>query len=314
MSDKKSWKDKAMEMIGVESDPPRQRKTFSTEKKTIQAAGDENIPKEVLSRYDELYKSGVKNISLEDLIADYYGGSENLQAEISKAKEVRATRNPKSYEDKSMEMYYDKIAEKIPVRSSKTLAPHYIPDDKEAVVSDPESYTKFLAEVAEKGLSGSKEDQEKFNKMLEKNRYTRGDYAEMMKNPLSQYMGAVEHEVGHHATGPREGNLGMTFTHMSDTGELSNQLGRIQREAYQLYGERFTPDTLEDFMVQQENIPEKERFKSFSPDTRRGLRELYDAYKGENPMLKENQRIWPAAKARIPEFVKNKQSEKNKSV
>jgi hypothetical protein len=31
-------------------------------------------------------------------------------------------------------------------------------------------------------------------------------------------------------------------------------------------------------------------------------------------MLKENQRIWPAAKARIPEFVKNKQSEKNKTV
>jgi hypothetical protein len=314
MSDKKSWKDKAMEMIGVESEPPRQRKTFSTEKKTIQASGDENIPKEVLSRYDELYKSGVKNISLKDLIADYYGGVENLQTEISKAKEAKATRNPKSYEDKSMEMYYDRIAEKIPVRSSKTSAPYYSPDDKEAVVSDPESYTEFLAQVAEKGLSGSKEDKEKFNQMLEKNRYTRGDYAEMIKNPLSQYMGAVEHEVGHNVTGPREGNLGMTFTHMSDTGELSNQLGRIQREAYQLYGERFTPDTLEDFMVQQENVPEKERFKNFSPDTRRGLRELYDAYKGENPMLKENQRIWPAAKARIPEFVKNKQSEKNKSV
>jgi len=308
-----SWKDRAMEMIGLEGEPPRQRKTFSTEKKTIQASGDENIPKEVLRRYDELYKSGVKNISLEDLIADYYGGSENLQAEISKAKEARAARNPKSYEDKSMEMYYDRIAEKIPVRSSKTLAPHYTPDDKEAVVSDPESYTKFLAQVAEKGLSGSKKDQEEFNKFLEKNRYTRGDYAEMMKSPLSQYMGAVEHEVGHHATGPREGNLGMTFTHMSDKGELSNQLGRIQREAYQLYGERFTPDTLEDFMVQQENVPEKERFKNFSPDTRRGLRELYDAYKGENPMLKENQRVWPAAKARIPEFVKNKQSEKTKS-
>jgi hypothetical protein len=302
-----------MEMIGLEGEPPRQRKIFSTEKKTIQASGDENIPKEVLRRYDELYKSGVKNISLEDLIADYYGGSENLQAEISKAKEARANRNPKSYEDKSMEMYYDRIAEKIPVRSSKTLAPHYTPDDKEAVVSDPESYTKFLAQVAEKGLSGSKKDQEEFNKFLEKNRYTRGDYAEMMGNPLSQYMGAVEHEVGHHATGPREGNLGMTFTHMSDKGELSNQLGRIQREAYQLYGERFTPDTLEDFMVQQENVPEKERFKNFSPDTRRGLRELYDAYKGENPMLKENQRVWPAAKARIPEFVKNKQSEKTKS-
>jgi hypothetical protein len=313
MSDKKDWKTRALEMIGSEQDVPRQRKTFSTDKKTIQASGDENIPKEVLDKYNDLYKSGVKNISLEDLISDYYGGSENLQKEISKAKEARANRNPKSFEDKSMEMYYDKISEKIPVRSSETLASHYLPDDKEAVVSDPESYNEFLARIAKKGLSGSKKDEEEFDQFLQKNRYTRSDYADMLQNPLSEYMGAVEHQVGHHATGPKEGNLGMTFTHISDKGELSNQLGRIQREAYKLYGERFTPETIEDFMVQQENVPEKERFKNFSPDTRRGLRELYDAYKGEKFILKENQRIWPAAKARIPEFVKNKKSEKTKT-
>jgi hypothetical protein len=314
MSEKKDWKARALEMIGGESEPPRQRKTFSTEKKTVQAAGDENIPEEVLNRYKKLYESGVQDISLEDLIADYYGGSENLQKEIAKAKEARASRDPKSREDKSMEMYYDKISEKIPVRSSRSLGAHYNVDDKEAVVSDPEAYTKFIAQVAEKGLMGSKEDEEKFNQMLSQNRYTRGDYAGKLKNPLSEYIGVVEHEVGHHASGTsKEGNLGMTFTHMSDKGELANQLGRIQREAYQLYGERFTPETLEDFMVQQENIPSDERFQNFSPDTRRGLRELYDAYKGENPMLKENQRIWPAAKARIPEFVKREGKSKQKT-
>lgn len=314
MSEKKDWKARALEMIGGESEPPRQRKTFSTEKKTVQAAGDENIPKEVLNRYKKLYESGVQDISLEDLIADYYGGSENLQKEVSKAKEARASRDPKSRSDQSMEMYYEKIGEKIPVRSSRTSAPYYSPEDKQAVVTDPEQYHEFLRGIAERGLTGSEADKKKFDEFLQENRYTRGDYAEMLGSPMSQYMGAVEHEVGHHATGTKkEGSLGISATHMADRRELANQLGRIQREAYQLYGERFTPDTLEDFMSQQESVPEKERFKSFSPDTRRGLRELYDAYKGENPLLRPQDRVWPAAKEAIPEFVKREGKSKQKT-
>lgn len=310
----KTWKDKAMQMIYGDEEKPVARKDFTTTKKTRQAAGDESIPPEVLERYNELYKSGSKDVSLEDLISEYYGGKESLQKEISKAKEARAARNPQSPSDQSMEMFYEKIGEKIPVRSGSRYLSYYSPEDKEAYVTDPESWQKFMVEMGTRGMEGTEEEKKAFEDFLKENRYTKGDVIEMLQNPQSKYMGAIEHEVGHHATGTKkEGSLGMSGTHLSDRAELANQLGRIQREAYQLYGERFTPDTLENFMKIQKDVPEKERFKNFSPDTRRGLRELYDAYQGENFILRPQDRIWPAAKELIPEFVKRKQSKERRA-
>lgn len=303
----KTWKDKAKEMIYGDGEKPVARKDFTTNKRTRQATGDEEIPEEVWKRYNDILESGRSDISLEDLIVDYYGGKENLQAEIEKAKETKGRRDPKSEIGKGMGMDYEKIGEKIPVRTGGK-ASYYAPDDKEAYATDPVSWHKFLVDMGERGMSGTEEEKAAFEQFLKENRYTKGDFVEMLQNPKSHYMGAVEHEVGHHPTvGSKSGTLGLSGTHMSERVELSNQLGRIQREAYQLYGERFTPDTLENFMKLQDDVPEKERFKNFSPDTRRGLRELYDAYKGEQFILTPENRVWPAAKQLIPEFVKRKE-------
>jgi hypothetical protein len=66
-------------------------------------------------------------------------------------------------------------------------------------------------------------------------------------------------EVLQDVKGVEEKLLGAT--HMDKPVELANQLGRIQREAFFLYGKRFTPEELEDFISQQKSIPENEQFQ-----------------------------------------------------
>ena len=84
--------------------------------------------------------------------------------------------------------------------------------------------------------------------------------------------------------------------------ELANQLGRIQREAFYLYGQRFTPETLTDFMEQQKVVPDDERFQNFSPDTRRGLRKILDLHTSPSD---SDYRNYQYVKKVIPQFVKN---------
>jgi hypothetical protein len=279
---------------------------YSKRERTLFAEGDKDMPPEVvLEKYRQLIEEGRQDISLEDLIADYYGGKENLDVEIGKAREAYEKRNVKSPVEGNVRMSYDRIREKIPVRAGKYPASYYTPEDKEVTIQDPATMLSGKGDIVSHFLGDdSAEGKKKFEDFLKENRYTKEDYIEMLKNPLTSFKDALEHEVGHHPTSEGKGGyLGLGGTHMATKVELANQLGRIQREAYNLYGERFTPETLENFMKLQDSVPEKERFKQFSPDTRRGLRELYDAYKGENFILKDKDRIWPTAKESIPFFV-----------
>lgn len=287
---------------------------MSEMKKTPQATGDNEYVSALLEKYKNLITDGEQDISLEEMASDYYGGVENLKKEIAEAKKSYESRNKKSPVEGNVTIDYEKIAEKIPVKSSSYALSGYLPKEKKAILQDPKTRLIENYETAEKGMQGSDEDKSKFLEFLERNRYTKSDYAEKIKNPFSDYLGALEHEVGHHATrGGKRQTIGLSGTHMSNSDELANQLGRIQREAYYLYGKRFTPESLETFMQQQKDVPEKERFEQFSPDTRRGLREIYDAYKGEKFILQPGDRVWPTAKESIPFFVKNKSSEKTKT-
>ena len=287
---------------------------MSEMKKTPQATGDNEYVNALLEKYKNLIESGEQDISLEEMASDYYGGVENLKKEIAEAKKSYESRNKKSPVEGNVTIDYEKIAEKIPVKSGSYAVSGYLPEEKRVIIKDPETNLKESINTAERGMTGSEGDKSKFLEFLERNRYTKSDYAEKIKNPFSDYLGALEHEVGHHATrGGKRQTIGLSGTHMSKSDELANQLGRIQREAYYLYGKRFTPESLETFMQQQKDVPEKERFEQFSPDTRRGLREIYDAYKGEKFILQPGDRVWPTAKESIPFFVKNKSSEKTKT-
>lgn len=282
---------------------------WATEKKTPQALGDAPLHEkpQLLKPYKDLLTTGQQNISLGEMIAPYYGGEETLKSEIEAAKAYAA--NPtktKTYPDIKLKMDYEKIGEKIPVASKESSISHFNPETKSAEVQNPTGALLETAKFLEMSKSEDPEQQKLFQKFLNKNVYTKKDIEKKFENPVSDFIGTLEHEVGHYPTiSETEYNIGISGTHISDPTELSNQLGRIQREAFYLYGKRFTPEEFDDFMEQQKSVPDEERFQNFSPDTRRGLREILNSK--ELPSYPKSFRaLWDIAKESIPEFVQAK--------
>ena len=269
-----------------------------TEKKTPQALGDENLAKnpELARPYVDLLMGGgmKQNVSLSEMIAPYYGGEETLKSEIEKAKTSSLENNL------SIKMDYDKIGEKIPVSSSNYRGSSYSNKNKDVEIVDPYTMAFLNNEILDLEKSSNPEDIKNFNKFLYANYYKKQDLENSIENPVSNFIGTLEHEVGHHSAIGE--NVKKGPTHMDRPSELANQLGRIQREAFYLYGQRFTPETLTDFMEQQKVVPDDERFQNFSPDTRRGLRKILDLHTSPSD---SDYRNYQYVKKVIPQFVKN---------
>ena len=269
-----------------------------TEKKTPQALGDANLAKntEFPRPYADLLMGGdiKQNVSLSEMITPYYGGEETLKSEIEKAKTSSLENNL------SIKMDYDKIGEKIPVSSSNYRESSYSNKNKDVEIVDPYTMAFLNKEILDLEKSSNPEDIKNFNKFLYANYYKKQDLENSIENPVSNFIGTLEHEVGHHSAIGE--NVKKGPTHMDRPSELANQLGRIQREAFYLYGQRFTPETLTDFMEQQKVVPEDERFQNFSPDTRRGLRKILDLHTSPSD---SDYRNYQYVKKVIPQFVKN---------
>ena len=278
-----------------------------TEKKTPQALGDAPLYEnpELLKPYKDLLTTGQQNISLGEMISPYYGGEETLKSEIEKAKasSLENNSNPSVIQnDLGMKMDYDKIGEKIPVTNTRYSAANYNRTDKKAVVQEPVTATEWSERRIRSEKSTDPEIAKELGKFVYQNNYTKEDYKNLSKNPLTNFTGDLEHEVGHHATTGKDIEKFLGATHMDKPVELANQLGRIQREAFYLYGQRFTPETLTDFMEQQKVVPDDERFQNFSPDTRRGLRKILDLHTSPSD---SDYRNYQYVKKVIPQFVKN---------
>ena len=269
-----------------------------TEKKTPQALGDANLAKntEFPRPYADLLMGGdiKQNVSLSEMITPYYGGEETLKSEIEKAKTSSLENNL------SIKMDYDKIGEKIPVSSSNYRESSYSNKNKDVEIVDPYTMAFLNKEILDLEKSSNPEDIKNFNKFLYANYYKKQDLENSIENPVSNFIGTLEHEVGHHSAIGE--NVKKGPTHMDRPSELANQLGRIQREAFYLYGQRFTPETLTDFMEQQKVVPDDERFQNFSPDTRRGLRKILDLHTSPSD---SDYRNYQYVKKVIPQFVKN---------
>ena len=269
-----------------------------TEKKTPQALGDANLAKntEFPRPYADLLMGGdiKQNVSLSEMITPYYGGEETLKSEIEKAKTSYLENNL------SIKMDYDKIGEKIPVSSSNYRESSYSNKNKDVEIVDPYTMAFLNKEILDLEKSSNPEDIKNFNKFLYANYYKKQDLENSIENPVSNFIGTLEHEVGHHSAIGE--NVKKGPTHMDRPSELANQLGRIQREAFYLYGQRFTPETLTDFMEQQKVVPDDERFQNFSPDTRRGLRKILDLHTSPSD---SDYRNYQYVKKVIPQFVKN---------
>lgn len=286
------------------------RATWKTEKKTQQAMGDVALSEnpQLMKPYKDILTTGKQDISLGEIISPYYGGEKALKSEIEAAREYSLdTSKPKKYPEFDIKMDYEKIGEKLPISSGQYGFSSFDPESKSIKLESPNAALLTTAKLLEMSKSQDDEKKKLFQKFIDQNVYLKEDIQKRFENPVSDFIGTLEHEVGHYPTySGEEKQIGLSGTHMSKTSELANQLGRIQREAFYLYGKRFTSETFQDFLEQQKSIPEEQRFQNFSPDTRRGLREIYRSMQlPEYP--KSFKILFDVAKESIPEFVLNKQ-------
>lgn len=160
------------------------------------------------------------------------------------------------------------------------------------------------------------------------------------QNKLSldqQILSAAEHEAGHAAyrggitkmpvdistkqSFPNEPPSGKNRTkmqaewdawgaHMGDEKEITNGLGRIQRETFALTGSRITDqDGLEKILKKIDPKTGAAGLTDYSPDARRTLDLLYKAK--TNKLVKQNKDLYQELIKLLPSFVFNKSSEKN---
>ena len=146
-------------------------------------------------------------------------------------------------------------------------------------------------------------------KMLKYNERTPEELEFMVKNPMGAFYSQAEHELGHAWTEGDE-NAPTSRGYMGERPkEIANALGRIQRETYAIHGKRFDSNSFVDYLTEQMGVDEDKRFKSYSPEARRGLRAIMDSYlrdtgvKGTlgNPQPDENV-LWKQAAYAIPGF------------
>lgn len=121
--------------------------------------------------------------------------------------------------------------------------------------------------------------------------------------PEKEYLSVLEHEAGH-ATG-NGFSMSPYFddqTHLSKPVELENGLGRINRENFLMHGTRFDANSLQEYLEQQMQLPEKERFQGFSNE---GLRVWDVLQRSLNGKTDDEKQLLKDAKLLIPAMVQN---------
>lgn len=262
---------------------------------------------ELLEKYGpmpNLEAGAASMVTGREVLSPYYG--ENLDAEIAKAKafdkndpeaalpfmkrQPAGFRNPRAWaEDQNQgamdvpkgryygDAYtidYDKIDSpvfvKVEAGEKAQKAAHYNPETG-IRLNSPDF-------VAAKSKNYSQEPLgENVARYLDKNNMELPDLEDAAANPRSDVRQTLEHEVGHHFT-DNSPDATSGYGHIGRPREMSNALGKIQRDTYVLYGQRFeTPSQFQDYLRKEQNKPKEERFKGYSNEAKRGLRALMDS-------------------------------------
>jgi hypothetical protein len=249
-------------------------------------------------------------------ITPYYG--DNTQQELEKAR----------YYSNFMKGYtginpvYREAYEKadVPVEvgvqqdPESQLQAHYTPSKNRAILNSP-----GFKYADPQELEQIKSRDADAIKMLKYNEQTPEELEFLVKNPWAAYYSQAEHEIGHSWTEGDE-NAPTSKGYMGERpNEIANALGRIQRETYAIHGKRFGSNSFVNYLTEQMGVDEEKRFKSYSPEARRGLRAIMDSYlrdtgvKGTlgNPKPDENV-LWKQAAYAIPGFVQAKSERKDR--
>jgi hypothetical protein len=274
--------------------------------------GDSAIPPEMMEKFGSVMEGGKTTFTPRDLFTKYYGSKEELDKQLSFAKEayeadkriVNQRNIGKSQNDKEYQaplfMLYSKMDEPIELNVDKSFDNEN--EAKKKINLTTVSYNKIFNKMLQENLQDPAVEN-----LTKANRYMPSDYSWRVSNPISSWLDSLEHEGTHSVTDrgllkydydpSKEGH-----THMTIAGELADSLSRIQRETFSRTGKRFSRSEFQDYLDSQKDLPEEERFQDYGRDTRRGLREILDSYIG-----KKKEELYQDARKAIPFFVKNQQ-------
>lgn len=239
-----------------------------------------------------------------EYIAPYYGGYANLAREAKIAADYRnklesELKRPRFFESQPEELLFDTL--KVQMKPTSINAFHTGDNAVWAGGKEGDDIQKSNAAVYQDWLKSK--DREKVNtarKAILSNDYSSvSDYGGE-KEPKKSMASSVEHEVGHHVYRPNidSGNdIDLTDSHsvvkksyLNDPSELTQGLGRLQRELYEQTGTRLTEP--EDLYIL---IKSGDKLKGLSPEGRRvinHLRKQGDSKEADN-YLKEVSRMAP---------------------
>lgn len=264
---------------------------------------------ELLEKYGPMpnLEAGATSLSTgREVLTPYYG--ENLDAEIAKAKAFDKTspeaalplmkRQPAGlrqgrawgedqdkgplavpkgrYYGDAYTIDYKKIDEPIPTQVQSE------PDRQFGATYSPEKGIKLNSPefIGARSKNWSQEPVGDYvQQYLDMNNSELSDIKAAATNPRSDVRETWEHEAGHHFTNSSS-DASHGVGHIGKPREMSNALGKIQRDTYVLYGQRFeTPSQFQDYLRQERDKPQNDRFKGYSIEAKRGLRSLMDSGK-----------------------------------
>lgn len=214
----------------------------------------------------------------------YYGG--NLQDEINKAKSYYGESGISKI---GSGLDYGKIYQKIQYKSGN-YEPQYNPKE--------DSITVFRQDDLQKRIQNwknfVKQDPKEAELYATRNGFeSANDLTKTIENP-DYFRSVLEHEYGHpYSRGVGISNSGKSKDlysvnspkYTAEPVELSNGLGRIQRETYQITGRRFEdPTELKTFV---ESTPFDKATEGYSDEAKRTWRILYENKNTEKSKSKD---------------------------
>jgi hypothetical protein len=237
----------------------------------------------------------------------YYGANLDKEIEAARAQQTYQS-GAGSFSSVYRGVYkqdYDKIDQPVNIEIQQDpqsqYPPSYLRSENFAQLNSPDFPYKSQL-YSRRLISTSPKVQDWINSYMKENLYMPEEVAFRARNPMSDLLETAEHEVGHAFTSAGQVSAKdpriKDKSHLAKPVEMANALGKIQRDTYSIFGKRFDDKSLSAFIEKERALKPEERFKDYSIESKRGLRqimEFYDKRKEEEP--------WQWVKDNIGKFV-----------
>lgn len=213
----------------------------------------------------------------------YYGSNLDREIEAARAAQRRQDLGG-AFSSVYRNIYtqdYDKIDQPVNIEIQQDpkiqYGPDYSPSKNLARLNNP-NFKGWMDLVNKRLSSPDPEKQKKTQELLEKASIAPEEVIFALKNPINEMAQVAEHEMGHaFSKGAKSGGRG----HMAKGSEMSNAMGKIQRDTYSIFGKRFDGDSLQAFIEKEMELKPEERFKDYSRESKRGFRKIIEFYENE---------------------------------